>query len=298
MGRILLILSLLLLSRWAWASSCCGQSPASFTVLALDQTLSVNASYSLIRSEGRIFNRDQFHVWNDKKRSVQALQLNVAGTIDSQQQYFINSSFLEGSYQDHLSQGTARHLSDTQLGYTYEIVPEYSYSYWRPLVYLSAMINVPTGKSIYDESSLSEGADVTGHNQWGAGLGLTARKVYFPLTVTFQARTLRIFAKTFDQVEVSDFYDSSVALITNSVTRYKDISVTLGVTGNHLSRRTISPGSESGAMQNVTVIAGLQKPLSEEWFAGINYSDQTLVGPAKNSILNRTLTVNLNYNYF
>jgi hypothetical protein len=252
----------------------------------------------MIESEGRIYNSNEFHVWKNKNRQIQSLQLNLAGTVTSSQQYFITTSFLDGRYSDSIGSGSSQHLSDTQMGYTFEVIPEYSFSYLRPVVYLSLLANLPTGKSIYDDSSLSEGTDVTGHNQWGLGMGLTARKVYFPLTLTLQARSLRMFAKTFNQLNVSDFYDSSIALLFNYATRFKDVSLNLGLTAYHLSKRSIGTGAESGVMQNLTVILGLQKPLNESWNVGLNYSDQTLVGPAKNSILNRTITLNVNYNYF
>lgn len=299
MERILLIFFMMLsLPSLGSANSCCGQSPASFTVLSLDQIVSVNTAYSYIESQGRMLNSDEFYLWDSKKRRVHSLQLNIAGTIADRQQYFISTALLNGSYQDSRENGSAQHLNDTQLGYTYEILPEYSFSYWRPVVYLSLMANLPTGNSIYDESKLSEGADVTGHNQWGLGVGLTLRKVYFPLTLTFQTRTLRLFEKDFGNLQVSDFYDSSLALLANYATSFSNIALNLGVTTNHLSARTISPGGTSQSLLNSTIILGLQKVFDDNWSAGLNYSDQTLVGPAKNSILNRTVTLNMNYNYF
>lgn len=299
MGRFFLILLLNLLDMpIAYGNSCCGQSPSSFPVLALNQKVSVNTAISMIESQGRIFNSDQFYVWNDKTRQVQALQLNIAGTVSDHQQYYINTSLMQAQYKDALENETANHLSDTQLGYTFEVLPEYHFSYWRPVVYVSLLANLPTGKSIYDDSRISEGTDVTGHNQWGAGLGLTLRKVYFPLTLTFQTRSLRLFAKNFNGLSVSDFYDTSLALISNYNTPYQQISVNLGLTTQYLSAREIGPGYTSDRVQNATVLIGLQKTFSDAWTAGINYSDQTWVGPAKNSILNRTLTLNLNYNYF
>jgi len=297
MGRILLVIFILASVAESFAGSCCGQSPASFMVLSSNQKLSVNTAYSVIESEGRVFNSDEFYVWNQKKRQAQALQLNVAGTIADRHQYYVTTSFVSGSYKDVYGGTDASHLSDTQIGYTYEVLPEYSFSYWRPVIYLSALVNLPTGKSIYN-SQLSEGADVTGHEQWGLGAGFTARKVYFPLTLTFQARSLRIFSENFGALKISDFYDSSAAFLTNYVTRFQDVSVNLGVTLNHLSSRAITPGGFSGEMQNMSLLVGLQKTFGDEWSAGLNYADQTLLGPAKNSILNRTMTLNLSYNYF
>lgn len=299
MGRFLLTILFLTSSKSVLASSCCGQSPSSFTVLALEQRLSVNTSYSFLNSAGRIFNSDEFYIWEEKERVVQSLQFNVASAFASRHQVFLNTSILQGRYQDEFETGSSQNMSDTQIGYTYELLPEYSFSYWKPLVYVSAIVNLPTGNSIYDESSLSEGTDVTGHNQWGAGLGLTLRKVYFPLTITFQAKTLRVFSKQFSDVEVSNFYDNSLALLFNYALNFQQMALNFGVTMNQLTAREISTSDvASGEMLNTTLLFGLQKVFSDSWSVGINYADQTLLGPAKNSILNQTYNFNINYNYF
>jgi len=264
----------------------------------LEQTLSVNASYSYIQAQGRIYNPDAFVVWNNKERNVQAYQLSAASSFAERQQVFINTSLLSSHYKDVYQNGQEQHLSDTQVGYHYEVLPEYSFSPWRPVIHASVLANLPTGKSIYDNIKLSEGTDVTGHNQWGLGVGLTARKVYFPITLILQARSLQIFKKQFANVEVGSFYDSSVAFLTSYALPWKAITLNAGLTTNHLSSRTLGTGGSSDTMQNTTLLVGLQKSLNDTWNVGCNYSDQTLLGPAKNSILNKTLTLNLNYNYY
>lgn len=299
MGRVLLILLISFVCESARANSCCGQSPASFTVLALEQRVHLTTSYSLIQSQGRVFGSDEFYVWEDKEREIRSLQLNLAGAIAHRQQLFLTTSLLEGRYSDAYENGTSQHLSDTQLGYTYEVLPEYSFSYWKPVIYLSAIVNLPTGRSIYEPSKLSEGAGVTGHNQWGAGVGLTVRKVYFPLTLTFQAKSIKMFSKRFDAVQVSDFYDNSFALLGNYATGFQEITANFGVTVSQLTERRIEPAfTTSGIMQNTTLLLGLQRPFGEEWSGGLSYSDQTLIGRARNTILNRSYTLNLSYNYF
>lgn len=300
MARLLLIICLIFVSEVSFGNSCCGQSPASFSVLSLDQTLSITASYSYIQSQGRVYgNSKEFYVWNDKKREIQSLQLNLASVIRDRQQLFLAASVLQGSYEDSFEKSSSQNLSDTQFGYTYEVLPEYSFSYWKPIVYLSFLATIPTGKSIYDNTLLSEGAGVTGHNQWGAGFGVTLKKVYFPVTVTFQTKILKIFSKQFENIRVSDFYDSSVALLSNYATPYWQVALNLGLTFSHLSKRTIQPSNtSSGIIQNSTVLIGLQRPLGDSWSVGVNYADQTLVGRAQNTILNKTYNFNFNYNYF
>ncbi|MCB0379305.1 MAG: hypothetical protein KDD33_12500 [Bdellovibrionales bacterium] len=299
MGRILLILLLLTLTAKSLANSCCGQSPASFTVLSLEQRLSLNTSYSLIQSQGRVYDSQDFFVWKDKKREIESLKINLASSFASRHQAFLSSALLRGSYSDPISSESSQHFSDTQIGYTYEALPEYRFSYWKPVVYFSLLGNIPTGKSIYDSSRLSEGTDVTGHNQWGLGLGITLRKVYFPLTITFQAKSLKIFSKTFESLEVSDFYDSSLALLFNYALNFQQLALNFGFTTNQLSNRKITTSQiPSGVMQSTTTLMGLQRTFGDAWSAGLNYSDQTLLGNPKNTLLNRTLSFNINYNYF
>ncbi len=300
MERFFLAFSLVfLLSQNTLANSCCGQTPASFTVLSLEQSLSITSSYSYSTTQGRVYNSKEFYVWDDKKRNLESLQLSVASALSSRQQVFISSAFIQGRYADSFGTGKAQHLSDTQVGYSYEILPEYSFSYWRPVVFLTALANLPTGKSIYDQSLLTEGADVTGHNQWGIGLGLTLKKVYYPLTLTLQLKSLRLFPKSFANLKVSAFFENSVAFLVNYVTSYSSVSINTGITATQLTKRNISTTQvSSGVMQNTTVLIGLQKPLLSHWSLGLNYADQTLLGKARNTLLNKTYTLNLNYNYF
>ncbi len=299
MGRFLLVSFLLILSKESHASSCCGQLPASFPILQLSQRLSINTSYSMADSQGRVFNSKDFYVWNDKKREIHSFGLNIAGAMADRHQAFISTSLFEGRYRDSTESGASQNMSDTLIGYSYELLPEYSFSYWKPVVYLSTFVNLPTGKSIYDTSSLSEGADVTGHNQWGFGMGLTLKKVYFPLTLLAQAKSLKIFSKSFGGMRVSDFYDNSLSVTANYALNFQEITLSAGVSVNHLTPRTLSTIREkSGSLQSTTVLLGSQKNFGENWGVGLFYSDQTWLGRARNTVLNKTYSLNVNYNYF
>ena len=299
MARVLLALLIASSSTIGLANSCCGQSPASFPILSLEQRLSVVSSFSMVETQGRVNNSGEFDQWDDQERTLRSTQLLVSTTLGPRHQAFFGASLLEGTYSDSYNSGSQVHMGDTQLGYSYEVLPEYSFSYWKPLVYLSVLGNLPTGHSIYEESSLSEGAGVTGHNQWGVGLGLTVRKVYFPLTLTVQVKSLKIFSRSFERVFVSDFYDQSLALLVNYATRFWGLSLNSGVTSNLLSSRQISTSANrSGSMYSTNLLFGLQKPLTDSLGVGLNYVDQTLIGEASNTLLNRTYSISINYNYF
>lgn len=301
MVRILIALIFLLSTSRSLASSCCGQSPTSYLVLYQHQKYSISPSLVYTQSLGRVYgDSEDFYVWPDnKKRTVQTLNLNAAVSLNEASQVFITTGYLMSRYQDQNGSASTGNLSDTLLGYSYEVLPEYTYSPWKPTLYVSALVNLPTGHSIYDQIKLSEGADVTGHNQWGGGLGLTARKVLFPFTLVVQGKVLRLLKKDFGTVEVSGFYDTSVASFLTYATRWWDISFTAGVTWNQMSSRQLSTSAtSSGSSQVSTVVASVQKPINDDVSLSFAVSDQTLIGNPQNTLLNRSYTMNISYNYF
>ncbi|NQZ02521.1 MAG: hypothetical protein HRT45_17820 [Bdellovibrionales bacterium] len=308
MGRTVLSLALIagvFAAEFASANSCCGQGPASFSVLAMQQRLVMSTGVSAIEAQGRVLGEDNdFFLWPRKRREIRSARLNLASAFADRQQVFLNTAWMQGSYSDSEESGEASSLSDTLVGYTYEVLPEYSFNWWKPNLFVTALVNLPTGHSIYDRTELSEGADVTGHGQWGAGLGVTLRKVYFPLTLTLQLRAIQLIPERFERAEVESFVDSSLALMAGYATRLWGVQLNTGITQNHLSERRAMPiprGARlmsAGVSQNSTVLLGLQKAIDEQWSVGLNYSDQTLIGPAVNSILNRGVSLNLDFQYF
>jgi hypothetical protein len=266
-------------------------------VLSSPLPLSLTASFSYSAAIGRVFRSKNFYVWEGKDRVVQSMGLTAASSLNERSQLFVQSALVKGKYSEEGQSQERQNLSDTQLGYTYEVLPEYSFSYWRPVLFLSLLVNLPTGHSIYDKESLTEGAAVTGHNQWGTGLGITLRKVYFPLTITLQGKWNHVYARSFEQTYVSDFIETSISFLANYVTSFYDVAMNVGITQNYLSPRKLQPsGLRSQSMRNSSLMIGAQKVLSENWGTGINYVDQTLIGQPKNSLLNRSVSVFFNYN--
>lgn len=299
MERILLTIMALLSVDFVEANSCCGQSPTSYTVLYQRQKTMLSVGYSSIETQGRVFSNQDFFVWPDnKRRQVDVYQFQGAFTLTEWSQMFWSTGLLSSSFEQGLGTERSQHLSDTQMGFTYELLPEYSYSPWKPVLYASVFINAPTGRSIYAPGGMSEGADVTGHDQWGAGVGLTVRKVIHPVALVVQTKALRLFEETFSGTTVSGFYDLSMGGFATYNLPFWGLSGTLGWTWNQLSSRRISVSPvPSGDSQVGTLSVSLQKAFSDETSVALSYADQSLLGKAQNTLLNQTITLNLNYNF-
>lgn len=294
-----MVLFLLTLSLFSPASSCCGQTPSSFPIYYQQESLSLSTSLSQTSSLGRVYDdSNSFFLWsNDKKRTLSQLQASIGSVALERHQFFLSGSVLRGQWKDPTTTATAHHLSDIQLGYSYEAWPEYSYSPWKPVIFVSLLMNLPTGKSIYDSNSLTEGADVTGSNQWGTGIGLTARKVYFPITLLAQTKWIRLFAKEFARADVSSSNDFSTSFFTTYSLRDWNLNLTGGISWSYLSSREIKNLNIASRPTEVnTLLISLQKILSAKYAVGLSYADQSWIGRPRNTLINQTYSIYLNYN--
>lgn len=289
---------LLIFTYLSHGNSCCGQTPSSFPVLYQQESVLISASLAQSQSLGRIYNDpNAFYVWNsDKKRTLSAFNVAVGTTFTEHHQIFLNTAMMRGQWQDAEGKAYKDHLADSQLGYSYELLPEYTYSPWKPVVFVSALMNLPTGKSIYDVNELSEGADVTGANQWGTGGGVTARKVLFPFTLVLQGKYLRLLPKSFAAADVGASDDVAASGFMTYAQRDWDMTFTAGITWSYLSSREIkNRGLSSEPTESCNVILSLQKIIGRRYSMGLSYSDQSLVGRARNTLINQTYSMNFNY---
>ena len=304
MARITLIISLGLLlffkSQVSFASSCCGQSGGSFPVSYLKQKLSLNLALSRSESLGRVRSgANQFVTFSrDKELLKDSLGFDGVYALSERNQVFTKASFFRNSYTSSTLNQQQSNLSDLVLGYTYEVLPEYTYSKWKPVVYFSTLINLPTGKSVHDPNGLAEGADVTGYDQWGFGAGLTFRKVWFPVRTIVQIKSLALFRDELSGVEVSSFWEHSASFTLGySFVNFYDFNLTSGLTWQSLQGRVV----DSVQTQNSEFVSfnfSIIKPLNDSFVLSVNYVDQTLVGTPENSLLNRAFSTNISYSFY
>jgi hypothetical protein len=294
------VLIILLTGQFTFASSCCGQSGGSFPVSYLKQKLSLNMALSRSESLGRVrAGSNQFVTFSDDKKLLkESLGFDAVYSLTDRSQMFTKASFFRNSYSSAVLNQQQTDLSDLVIGYTYEVLPEYTYSKWKPVVYLSTLLNLPTGRSVHDPNGLAEGADVTGYDQWGLGAGLTFRKVWFPFRAIVQLKSLALFRDDLSGVEVSNFWEHSAGLtLSYSVPNFYDVNLTSGLTWQSLQGRSVDK-IRTADSEFVSFNFSIIKPLNDSFVLSVNYVDQTLLGTPENSLLNRAFSTNINYNFY
>lgn len=299
LSKIGLMLSLLLSAKGIYANSCCGQSVANFKVLHRYEDMSLSWAQTYSQTLGRMYQDPHaFYVWsNDKARTVHQSSLFFAKTLSERWQVLGHFGAMKIKYQDRGGAEEATHFNDSLVGVTYEALPEYTYHPLKPVVHISGLLLVPTGHSIYDENSLTEGAGVSGFNQWGPGLGLTLFKVWSPWQLQIQCKSLMLMAKDFANAQVSHFFENTLSAFLTYNTSFWDLSWTVGSIWTQVTRKKLNGILAQDSVVTTSTLS-VNKVIDEHWSSSLSYSDQSLVGQSTNTLINQIYAANLSYNFY
>ncbi len=287
---VILFWCLLLQQNVLWASSCCGNSTANFQVLNNYENWSLEVVSSWFKTKGRVLEDSSqvYGYWNGEKRDQQVTALSLARTFSDRWQGFLNGRYFQNSFHSNSFYQSFAGVSDVQGGVTYNLWPQYTYSIWHPDIYLSLIVNIPNGNSIYNSLGYREGIGVTGYNQWGHGLGLTLFKSWQPWQARLQMKVLHILGKSFGEIDVSNFFEGTVSGLISYNFPY--ITFNMGWTHEFIENRTVNY-QETGRVSVTSAQFGLLKTMTDVSKIVLQYTDQSLLGPAKNTYINSGLSV-------
>jgi hypothetical protein len=200
-------------------------------------------------------------------------------------------------------------LGDVTADLGYEFLPEWTYSRYRPRGFGFVSLTLPTSPSIYD-AKLAGGMDARGRGFVTLGLGAVFVKTLGDWDWVAQAEAHRSLPREFD---FSDEGSDAASAVDPGRLRLSP-----GWGGSLLAGVGLSPGggdlrlgvSVSPAYEGAIQVEGIQSApassqlvwntalqagyaIAADWSASAAYVDQTLLGPARNSRLSRTLAVAL-----
>ncbi len=196
-------------------------------------------------------------------------------------------------------------LGDIRFTAAYEILPEWSYSAWVPKGLLFTQLILPTGQSIY-EADVPGLVDATGQGFYTLAVGALFLKtwsvwdafaipeIHYSLGRTFNNSQLG------DTIAVGPGWGGSLALGLGLSPWHGNFRIGLRVEPEYGSAKTVT--SSSGATLQSNQLAwdtGLEASylVSEDWSISASYTDQTLLGPAINTALSRTLAISVQHRW-
>jgi hypothetical protein len=179
-------------------------------------------------------------------------------------------------------------FSDVGLSHAYQV-----WQYTRTWIFQT--VNIPTATSIYDTNK-SFAVDAQGTGTYQTSIGLFALKNTKTFDYIFSPEVHYAFPRTFDnqtgKTQLQGFWGGSVTggigyIPWRSKLRY-GLNLTPRLEGPKTVRTnsTTSPGKESLVWDSV---ANITYSIDAQYSVGVSYIDQTLVGPARNTLLNRSI---------
>ncbi len=186
-------------------------------------------------------------------------------------------------------------LGDLVLGGGWEFMPLYRYSKWKPKGFVFANLTVPLGKSVYDSNNALF-SDALSQGFYRLSTGFLFAKSWSFFDASLGSELHYSLARRFKSGEQNEFVNPGFGFSSNMGGGAKlwDSGMRLGV--------ELTPIYESGVQINGTTTEhqlvwntslSLQYLLSNDWGVSIVYTDQTLMGPARNRALTRLLGVTL-----
>ncbi len=197
-------------------------------------------------------------------------------------------------------------LGDIQATGAYEFLPEWSYSLWKPRGYVFTSLVVPTGRSIYEAEEVGA-VDANGRGFWIPSVGVFFTKTWGIFDAYLLTEIHRSIPRSFEvdgeELRVDPRWGGSVGLgagvspFRNKYLNGLRFGLRIQPSYNQSKSVTINETKlSSDTPQKVCdTAAEINYLLFEDWSFFAVYNDQTLLGPAQNTTLSRTLALGAQY---
>lgn len=295
-----------LLIRLSFAAPCCSSSAAAPSIVSGDDqaqmtfTTSRSSVIGDAPNEGRAVFRSA-----DDSETTQVYRLDYAKVIADRYQAGVSLPLVAHSVDKPSTQAQATRVGDIRLTAAYEALPEWSYSAWKPKGFVFLQAAIPTGRSIYDAREAGF-VDATGRGFYTLSTGalLTKTKgawdfysmpeIHYSVPREFDATA------TSESVRISPRLGFSLALGVGYSPNLGNLRLGLRLQPVFNQAKIVESNSgktETGMQQTWDTSLELGYLLDEMWTVLSTYSDQTLLGPAKNSTLSRTFALGLQHRW-
>jgi hypothetical protein len=295
----------------ARAAPCCAGSSAIPAIITGDDRAQFSTSYAY----GTVIGdapADGLPVFRSASHSETTSVFRVDGAVllSDRWQAGVGLPFFSRSLSRAGTEASANRMGDIEADVAYEVLPEWDYSAWKPRGHLFFGGAIPTGRSIY-ESELPGLVDATGKGFYRLQVGgiLTKRWALWDASLVAELhrslpRTFAATANSPDPTRVDPGAGGSLSIAGGVSPGGGNFRIGLRVQPNWNSGKSVRVGDirkDSGRTQTVDTAFEVTYLASEAdggtWTVFGSYTDQTLLGPARNATLSRTVALGIQHRW-
>lgn len=289
-------------SALAWSSPCCSAGSAMPALITGDSIAQFSVSQSLNRvamdaGEGGL------PVLRASDRRDESRQTRLAGAWRLGERWQIAAGTAVISRSVGLGTGadaSAAGWGDSDVSAGYEILPEWTYSPWRPHGYLYFQGVLPSGRAAQDPG-LRTAAEVRGYGVFQTALGAALFKNFSRWDVSAVPELRRFHPRGFGGgISVSGGWGAALQLGAGYSPPASGLRVGMRIQPSWQEARTASyEQAFSRTLSKLVWTSGVDVSwmASDAWILALAYSDQTLWGPSRNSSLERGLGVSVQHRW-
>lgn len=288
----------------AYAAPCCASSGAAPSIISGDdQTqFTLTTARSSVIGDAPDQGRAVFRSSDDSESSL-THRIDMAQVFFDRYQAGLSIPVVSREVNRPSTQAQATRLGDVRVTAAYEALPEWTYSPWKPKGHVFLQGSLPTGRSLYDSQEIGA-VDATGRGFYALAGGVLLSKTKGAWDGFFIPEIHYGFPRSFDglngneSIRVHPRFGMSFALGVGYSPRMGNLRVGVRlqpVFNQSKIVKTSSNSSETGTQSSWDSSLELSYLLNDHWSLLSSYTDQTLLGPAKNSTLSRTFAFGIQH---
>lgn len=275
--------------RAVFASTCCSSGSALPALITGDDRFQLSNSFSSSFVVGEVDSDGESYFYDDPtNETLYGVNLSSALMFSHRFQAGVQIPFQWRTLGERSDEG----VGDIKLNFAWEAFPLYSYSAWRPQVFVFAAMKFPTGKSTYE--SVEPRLDTFGKGFYTPSLGLLAMKSWKKWDVSLSGEWGVPLSRQFNSESVDPGFTYSAVVSGGYHLADFRLGWSLGPNYEEPSRfkRANVKSKAKLAWDSSVSFSYVQ---NDFWSYSLGYLDQTLLGPAQNARLTRSLSVAMTY---
>jgi hypothetical protein len=285
---------LLLFSFFSWqahSASCCVANTSVPNLMILPSTWQQTFTVSSVRVIGDVDPKGKSTFRNSKNRETTNLaRMDLAYSWTEKYQNGVSFRYQNKKRAFDGTDASDSGWSDLGLFQAYQPI-----KYQRTWIFNST--NIPTSNSVYD-SQETFSVDAHGTGTYQTGLGIFHLVNFKSWDMVLSSEVHHSFARSFgngqDQKEIGSFWGTSVSAGVGYIPWRSKMRYGLNLIPRLEGQKTVTINDEKQNSKQSLVwdtAFNVTYTINASYAVGVNYLDQTIFGPARNTLLNRSLSV-------
>jgi hypothetical protein len=293
-------LLILLFSHHLHAAACCSGGSSQIAIITGDLASQFKVGYANTAVIADVDSQRQINDRDSSLREVtETFDLQYNRKISDVWQMGLSIPVVQKTKQTKTQQEESRGIGDLSLQTTYEFLPELEYSEWKPKGFLFSYVKLPNAPSIYDSSEpLQSDSYGKGFYQFGLGALFVKRLKGFEVLAspTLIYYLPKAYNLDFQSREIQPGISSFVRYGATYFFKQLPMQVSLQHVIRHDEKTKVEGLSDSSNSYYQDMILNLSYDWKIYSFSGF-YSNQKILGPAKNTSLESSIGVQITSSY-